>query len=131
MDKIFVDCRSAVGQICKAKIFMGTPRSTKSFTLKNFRLYSIWIQKCECVMIHHLGVSIYCHFCITIQRYIIRYCLLRGRVKEKSSTVFTIKCLVCCFRYQVCCIGNTALWLANTIQLFQLSSATAAVNNPP
>ena len=59
------------------------------------------------------------------------YCLLRGRIKEKSSTIFTIKCLVCCFRYQVCCIGNTALWLANTVQLFQLSSATAAVNNPP
>ena len=56
------------------------------------------------------------------------YCLLRGRIKEKSSTVFTIKCLVCCFRYQVCCIGNTALWLANTVQLFQLSSATATAH---
>ena len=59
------------------------------------------------------------------------YCLLRGRIKEKSSTVFTIKCLVCCFRNKVCCILNTALWLANTVQLFQLLSATAAVNNPP
>ena len=58
------------------------------------------------------------------------YCLLRGQIKEKSSIAFTIKCLVCCFRYQVCCIGNTVMWLANTVQLFQLSSATAAVSNP-
>ena len=28
---------------------------------------------CRGAMIHDLGVSIYCRFCITIQRYIVRY----------------------------------------------------------
>ena len=39
------------------------------------------------------------------------YCLLRGRIKDKTVTVFSIKC-------QVCCIANTVQWLANTVQLF-------------
>ena len=38
------------------------------------------------------------------------YCTLRGRIKNKNSTLSAIK-------FQVCCIRNTARWLANTVQL--------------
>ena len=38
------------------------------------------------------------------------YCLLRGRIKDKNSTVSAIEC-------QVCSIENTALWVTNTVQL--------------
>ena len=42
------------------------------------------------------------------------YCLLCGRIKDKNSAVFTIK-------FQVCCMSNTAQWLANTVQLILIS----------
>ena len=38
------------------------------------------------------------------------YCTLRGRIKDKNSTLYAIKC-------QVRCIENTARWLTNTVQL--------------
>ena len=38
------------------------------------------------------------------------YCTLRERIKNKNSTLYAKKC-------QVCCIRNTAQWLANTVQL--------------
>ena len=38
------------------------------------------------------------------------YCILRGRIKDRNSTLSAIK-------FQVCCIKNTARWLANTVQL--------------
>ena len=47
----------------------------------------------------------------TIQ-YAIMYCwFVRGRIKEKISTIYAIK-------YQVYCMENTVQWSANTVQLF-------------
>ena len=36
---------------------------------------------------------------------------VRGRIKEKISTIYAIK-------YQVYCMENTVQWTANTVQLF-------------
>ena len=36
---------------------------------------------------------------------------VRGRIKEKISTIYAIK-------YQVYCMENTVQWSANTVQLF-------------
>ena len=42
----------------------------------------------------------------------ILYCwFVRGRIKEKISTIYAIK-------YQVYCMENTVQWSANTVQLF-------------
>ena len=43
------------------------------------------------------------------------------RIRGKVITV-----LLSSLRYQVYCIQSTVLWLANTVQLFQLSSAMTA-----
>ena len=44
-------------------------------------------------------------------RFIIFCWFVRGRIKEKISTIYAIK-------YQVYCMENTVQWSANTVQLF-------------
>ena len=39
---------------------------------------------------------------------------MRGRIKEKISTIYAIK-------YQVYCMENTVQWSANTVQLSRLT----------
>ena len=68
----------------------------------------------EIILLRYVCVYYYLilyHYTIKISIHdIICYCTLRGRIKDKNSTLYAIKC-------QVCCIENTAWWLKNTVQL--------------
>ena len=56
----------------------------------------------ECINVATLLIlSIYLSICWFV----------RGRIKEKISTIYAIK-------YQVYCMENTVQWSANTVQLF-------------
>ena len=78
--------------------------------------------KCKCKCNWSTSVSVigaWCNTYIFTQRRVAfikgavhRHCwFVRGRIKEKISTIYAIK-------YQVYCMENTVQWSANTVQLF-------------